>query len=185
MAIIADALKITPAASLTSAAATSQSVVQTTAGGTLILNVPGSNRLNGRRFYVAASGLMSTGAGTYTATIAPILYGDLSLATVTTKPLFTSTAGTLAYTGTVGASIPWSIKGWVEGDSTSATFTGAADSAVGVTYKIGTVYTAPVSAGSINFATEPPFKFALGVTVVGTLGATPKFTVSNFVLEED
>src|SRR5712671_1600923 len=103
--IIADALKIIPPAVATAAPAT----IQTTAGGNLILSAPGSNRLLGKQFYLQASGYISTGAGTYTATIQPILYGDASLATVTTKPLFSATAGTLAYTGTTGGAITWSV----------------------------------------------------------------------------
>jgi hypothetical protein len=85
MPIIADALVL---------AGGTQSVFQTTAGSNLLLNAPGSNRLAGSQFYVSASGYVSGGAGTYTAAIQPILYGDVSPATVTTKPLFSGTAGT-------------------------------------------------------------------------------------------
>src|SRR5271166_3853042 len=107
MPVIADALKVSPAAVLTSTAASQ--VVQTTAGGNLILLMPGSNRLSGKDFNIRASGWAIGGAGTYTATIQPILYGDASLATVTTKPLFSATAGTLAYTGTTSAAIAWTL----------------------------------------------------------------------------
>lgn len=183
MPVIADALKLTPPAVYTVAAATAQSVIQTTAGGNLILEAPGSNRLNGKRFGITASGTLATGAGTYTATIAPILYGDASLATVTTKPLFTSTAGTLAYTGTVGAAIDWTLSGWLLGSSASGTFYGSISSEVGGTFKIGTVTVVPVS--TINFATEPPIKFAMGFTTVGTLGAAVKMTISEFILTQE
>ena len=120
--VIADALKITPAAVMTATAA--QSVFQTTAGGNLILNAPGSLRLSGKRFNVVASGFASTASGTYTATIQPILYGDASLATVTTKPLFSATAGTMAFTGTVAGAIPWTMNVALEGDALSATVIG-------------------------------------------------------------
>ena len=184
MAIIADALKVTPAAPYTGIAATAQTVVQTTAGGNLILNAPGSNRLNGQQFYVAASGyIVTSGGGTFTATVAPILYGDASLATVTTKPLFTATAGTLAYTGTTGAAIPWSLFAELEGDTTSGTFWGNVESQAGSSYKIKTVITQPTS--TINFATEPPMKFAVGVTYVGTLGAKAQFVCTQFQLIQE
>ena len=184
MAVIADALKANPAAVFSSAAATSQTVFQTTAGSNLILNAPGSNRLNSKRFYVFASGTASTGAGTYTATIQPILYGDASLATVTTKPLFSATAGTLAYTGTVGAGVDWTLGGYLEGSTTSGTAYGAFSSIVAGTLKAVTVAVQP-STTTLSFATEPPLKFAVGVTTVGTLGATPKITINEFFLSQE
>lgn len=176
MPVIADALKIVPAAVLTSTAA--QAVVQNTAGGNLILQIPGSNKLLGKSFWVGASGFATSGPGTFTATIQPILYGDASLATVTTKPLFSSTAGTLAYTGTTSASIPWTMWAEFEGDTLSGTFVGVAQSTVGTTLKTQTITVAPVS--TINFATEPPIKFAIGNTTAGTVGTSLKFTVTEF-----
>lgn len=181
MAVIVDAVAMTPPATATAAPA----VFQTTAGANLILAAPGSNKLTGRTFLLQASGVVTTGAGTYTATIQPILYGDASLATVSTKPLFSATAGTLAYTGTVGAVMPWTMFGKFSGSGgTTGTFSGAVESWVGGTYKIATQITAPVSA--INFAAEPPFKFALGaVLATGTLGATPKFIINEFNLAQE
>lgn len=181
MAVIADALKTTPPAVLTTVG--TQNVIQTTAGGNLILNAPGSNRLNGKRFSLLASGLAQGGAGTYTATIQPILYGDASLATVTTKPLFTTTAGTLAYTGTTGAAIQWTMSGTFEGDSTSGQLFGTVSSIVQGQLKGSTVSVTPVSV--INFASEPPVRFALGNTGTGTVGGGLKFVVSEFVLTQE
>src|SRR5579884_3771628 len=128
MSIVVDQLKMTPPAALTSTAASQ--VVQLTAGGNLILALPGSGRFSANSFTVYAAGYAQSGPGTFTATVQPILYGDASLATVTTKPLFTSTAGTLAYTGTAaaGASIPWAIYANIVGDQVSGTFTGEAES---------------------------------------------------------
>jgi hypothetical protein len=179
MPVIADALKVIPPATMTAGG-----VFQTTAGGNLILNAPGSNRLSGKTFFVQASGYVSCASGTYTQTIQPILYGDASLATVTTKPLFSCTAGTIAFTGTVAAAIPWSMFGQFEGDSVSAIFYGNVEGQAGATYKVPTVSVAPVS--SINFATEPPVKFAVGITAgAGTLGASPKFVITEFVLVQE
>lgn len=181
MAVIVDALKITPPAALTATAA--QSVVQTTAGSNLILNLPGSNKLNGKRFTLFASGFASCTAGTFTSTIQPILYGDVSLATVTTKPLFTSSAGTLAYTGTTGAAIQWTMQATMEGDSTSGQLFGTAQSVVGGTLKGGTVTVAPVT--TVNFAAEPPFKFAIGNTNATTVAPGLKFVVTEFGINQD
>src|SRR5690348_12769225 len=177
--IIADVLKITPAATMTAAG-----VFQTTAGSNLILNAPGSNRLLGKQFYVSASGFISCASGTYTATLQPVLYGDASLATVTTKPLFSTTAGTMAFTGTVTGAIPWSMNAELEGDTISGTFFGNAWGQVGATFKVPTVTVAPVS--TINFATEPPIKFAVGIALAtGTLGASPKFVITEFTVFEE
>lgn len=185
MGIVVDALKVTPAATLTAAAsgALTQSVFQTTAGSNLVMSAPGSNRLAGKNFTVVATGYASGGAGTYTATVAPILYGDASLATVTTKPLFTASAGTLAYTGTAaaGLTIPFSLWADFEGDSLSGAFSGIAQSIVSTTIKTQTVTVAPVS--TINFASEPPIKFAVGVTTAGSLGAAPKVVLTDFHIE--
>lgn len=179
--VIADALALTPAAVLTSTAASQ--VVQTTAGSNLILGAPGSNKLKGKNFWVQASGFASCTSGTYTATIQPILYGDASLATVTTKPLFSATAGTMAFTGTVAAGIPWSLFSSFEGDTLSGTFSGIAQSNVGVTLKGQTITVAPAS--TINFATEPPIKFAIGNTTAGTVGANFKFTITEFYIGQE
>lgn len=179
MSVIADALKLTPAATMTAGG-----VFQTTAGANLILSVPGSNKLLGKQWYVQASGFVSTASGTYTQTIQPILYGDASLATVTTKPLFSATAGTIAFTGTVAGAVPWALWAEFEGDTISGTFVGVAQSTVGVTLKGQTITVAPVS--TINFASEPPIKFAVGITTgAGTLGASPKFVITEFnVIQE-
>ncbi len=179
--IIADALVITPPAVLTSTAASQ--VVQNTAGGNLILAAPGSNRLKGQKFYVVASGYAQAGPGTFTATVQPILYGDASLATVTTKPLFSATAGTLAYTGTTSGAIPWNLFAEFEGDTLSGTFWGIAQSVVGGTLKTQTVTVLPVS--TINFATEPPIKFAIGNTAAGTVAANFKFVTTEFRIIQD
>jgi len=183
MSVIADALKLTPPATAT--AGGTQVVWQNTAGGNLILSAPGSNRLSGQTFFLQAAGYASGGAGTYTATVQPILYGDASLATVTTKPLFSSTAGTIAYTGTAaaGQSIPWALFAQLEGDNVSQILYGNVESQVGATYKTPTVTVAPVS--TINFQSEPPIKFALGFTTAGTLGAAPKFVVTQFNLVQE
>ena len=181
MPVIADALKVVPAAVLTSTAASA--VVQTTAGANLILKAPGSNRLLGKSFYVVASGYAQAGPGTFTATIQPILYGDASLATVTTKPLFSATAGTLAYTGTTSAAIPWSLWAEFEGDTLSGTFYGVGQSTVGSTLKTQTITVAPVS--TINFATEPPISFALGNTATATIGGNFKFNVTEFYIYQE
>ena len=163
---------------------TAAGVFQTTAGSNLILNAPGSNRLNGKQFRVKASGWVTTASGTYTATIQPVLYGDAVLSTVTTKPLFSATAGTIAFTGTVAGAVPWALTAWMEGDTLSGTVSGAAQSVAGVTYKIATQLVPPVTT-TINFATEPPIKFAVGIATAGTLGATPKFVINEFTLDED
>ena len=184
MPVIVDQLKLTPAAVLTSTAATQ--VVQTTAGANLIMGFPGSGRMSSNKFWVIAQGYaQALGPGTFTATVQPILYGDASLATVTTKPLYTSTAGTLAYTGTAasGVTLPWYICAEIGGDVASSTFNGEAESNVCGTYKIRTQLVPPVS--SINFNSEPPAKFAIGNTGGGTFAAGLKFVVEAFqVLDE-
>ena len=46
------------------------------AGTQCNLNVPGSNRLNGQPFVVRAGGIISMSAGTYTATIQPLVFAS-------------------------------------------------------------------------------------------------------------
>jgi hypothetical protein len=132
---------------------------------------------------VVASGFAQGGPGTFTATVQPILYGDASLATVTTKPLFSATAGTLAYTGTTSGAIPWSMWAELEGDTLSGSFFGVAQSTVGATLKGQTITVAPVS--TINFATEPPIKLAIGNTCGGTVGGNFKFTTTEFYIYQE
>src|SRR5579884_728497 len=181
MSIVVDQLKMTPPAALTSTAASQ--VVQLTAGGNLILALPGSGRFSANSFTVYAAGYAQSGPGTFTATVQPILYGDASLATVTTKPLFSCTAGTLAYTGTATGAIPWNITAEFEGDNTSQALWGNVTGQVGSTFKSPTVSVATASA--INFQTEPPVKFAIGNTCGGTVGGNFKFVVTQFQIIEE
>jgi len=70
----------------------------------------------------------------------------------------------------------------LEGHNVSQTWGGAAESNVLNTYKIRTALTAPSTAVT-NFQTEPPVKFAIGLTTAGSVGSKAACVIADFHLE--
>lgn len=138
------------------------------AGAQAALNLLGSNKLNGQQFKLKASGLVVLAAGTYTATVQPLVYAS-------TVAGFTSSAAAAIYSvaavnvtvaSATAKNVPWQVEINLEGDSTAGVLQG---------WYTGEVYNGaqqlttqavinnPVT--SVNFATEPPVQFAIGTTL--------------------
>lgn len=201
MLVIAQAPAAAPVTA-TGAASTTAAVVgifnviagEPGAGSQLLLSAPGTNRLNGQPFRVRAAGYCSMAAGTYTATVQPLLYASTAAGfTASAAAAIVSNAAivvTMAGAAVVG--IPWAIEVYMSGDSTSGTLAGISSQIVNnQTVIVATGATAPVVIGhiptSINFSTEPPLQFAAACTIGGTSNDYPASTVTSnltqFVLE--
>lgn len=194
-----------PAAAVVTAAAAASTTTAVTgtfnviagepgAGSQLLLSALGTNRLNGQPFRVRAAGYVSMNAGTYTATIQPLLYASGSAGfTVSAAAAIVSVAAasiTVA-SATAVVGIPWAIEVYASGDSVSGTIAGIASQIVNnQTLIVTTGATAPLAIGniptSLNFSTEPPLQFSCGVTI-GTSNNYPlkgaTATLTSFQLE--
>lgn len=167
------------------------------AGSQLNLALPGTNRQNGQPFTVRASGYMTCPAGTYTSAATPIqfvLFGSntASFSAATGNALFSTTAlAIFSVSSATAKSVPWEIEIECSGDSTSAGIVGAGQAITGAGVNLTTgVATAraaigsPTSAGTFNFATEPPINFAAGVsTASANLLLTTTVVLSQFCIE--
>ena len=163
------------------------------AGSQVSLSAPGSNVLNGQPFVVRAGGILNMAAGTYTATVQPVLYASTTagFTAATGSMLFTITAVALTFTTTAAVAAPIEIEAHLIGDSTSGALNGwyqaqIPNTSVGAAFTPQTI--APTTLGrnlsSVNFATEPPVQFAVGVgCTAGSAAAGSVFTLTNFQLE--
>jgi hypothetical protein len=167
------------------------------AGTQVNLNAPGSNKLNGQSFTVRAAGFITVAAGTSTTAATPIqvaLWGSntASFAAASGNALFTLTSlAFFTYAAATATSVPWEIEVQVSGDNSSKVLVGAGQGYTG---------TGPNSAGTslaqaraaianapstMNFATEPPMQFAVGVITAAAnlipVGST--VTLTEFNLE--
>lgn len=164
------------------------------AGAQLNLSLPGTNRANGQPFRVRAAGYVSMNAGTYTASVQPLLYASTAAGfTASAAAAIVSNAAivvTMSSATTVG--VPWAIEVYASGDSTSGTLAGISSQIVNnQTLIVTTGATAPVVIGniptSISFSTEPPLQFAVACTVGGTANDYPKAgctsNLTQFIVE--
>ncbi len=145
------------------------------------LNLPGSNKLNGQPFTVRAAGFLTLAAGTYTSGATPIqfaLYGSntASFAAASGNLLFSSALAAFTWSSATAKTVPWEIEAEIDGDSTSGILIGASqalnsdpNSLRAATAR--TVLSANLPS-SVNFATEPPLQFTVGVV----FGTSPNVT---------
>jgi len=166
------------------------------AGTQLNLNVPGSNRLNATPFVVRAAGIISLAAGTYTATVQPLVYASTTAgftAAASNVVAFSAAAVSLTMTTTAAVAAPFELELHLIGDNTSGTLQGWYQGQLPTTStgtSITTATTSPTALTtngrvltSVNFSTEPPVQFAVGVTLAGTASATPVISLTEFQLE--
>jgi hypothetical protein len=156
------------------------------AGSQLSLNAPGSNRLNGQPFRVRAAGLIKFSAGTYTATVQPLIYASTTagFTAAASNAILSAAAVNVVVSAAVAKYAPWYGVVDLSGDSSSGTVAGQMQGAVNAN---GTNTAISLAAStnpptSVNFASEPPLQFAAGVTIVGgTQGSV--VSLSQFQLE--
>lgn len=164
------------------------------AGSQLNLSLPGSNRLNGQPFVVRAGGIISMSAGTYTATIQPLVFASTTAgftAALGNVIALTAVTAAMAVTSTAAVVSPFEIELHCIGDSTSGLLQGwfqaqNPTSASGATVTSAT--TSPTILGrilsSVNYASEPPLQFAIGVSLAtGTAAAGVVSQLTSFQIE--
>jgi hypothetical protein len=154
------------------------------------LNAPGTARLNGQPFRVRLAGLVVLAAGTYTATVQPLLYSSTYSATspftaaTAAQAIYSAAAISVTQASASAKNVPFSVEAYIEGDSTSGLVVASILGLVNNGAVQGA--TAPVAGvnlpTSINFSTEPPLQFAAGVTL-SNAGTGTVSSLSAFQLE--
>ena len=161
------------------------------AGAQAALNLPGTGKFNGQYFKVRASGLVTLNAGTYTATVQPLLYA--STVAGYTASAAAAIISAAAYNVTVASAstvkVPWTAEASLEGDSTSGqvngSYTGSYDNGASQIVALAAIANRG-TVSSVNFASEPPVQFAIGVTLGGaTVAATATSSLSQWQIVAD
>lgn len=145
------------------------------------LLVPGSNRLNGVRFKVVASGDVTVGGVSPTVNLG--LYSGTSL-TPGSNSLLT---GASAVTVTTSKSYPWFIEVNIIGTNTADGSTQAQGYAVmqiGNTAAPATTALATIAGAAFTFSSEPVANLVLGLTF-GVANAANTATMNEFYLYAD
>lgn len=160
-------------------------VFSTSAVSQLALNLPGVGAYEQIPFTVKASGFVSLGAGTYTATVQPLIYAS-------TTPGFTAAAASAVYSvaavsvtqASASALVfPWEAEVTIQGDSTSGKLNGRVagmlnNGAQQITALAG-ISNAPTA---VSFSAAVPLQFAAGVTLTNS-AATSIVSLGSFFLE--
>jgi hypothetical protein len=164
------------------------------AGTQCNLNVPGSNRLNAQPFVVRAGGIINMAAGTYTATVQPLVFASNTAgytAAVGNAVAFSVAAVALTMTATAAQAIPFELEAHCIADTTSGQLQGWSQGQVPTT-STGTTLTAVTASPTIlsriltglNLATEPPVQFSVGIGLTaGTASAGSTVSLTTFQLE--
>lgn len=188
-----NAAALTVAAGAVTAAAFVVAAGEPGAGTQLNLNVPGSNRLNGQGFRFRANGLLNLPAGTVTSSATPIQYivygsNTTSFAAATGNALFSATAiAVFTYASTVATSAPFQVELELVGGGTKLPGRGNFIASDPNNVILGGIAPSAIaqSPSAINWQTEPPMQFALGVTTAAAnnfpVGTT--LTLNELVLE--
>ena len=164
-----------PAAGILNAASTAAQVFVQMSNANLaaLVAVPGSKRLEGRKFNCRATGVCTTSGAAVT--VQPLLAvgssPNIANDTIIAQPAATTVATT---------SCPWTIEASLTFDSTSGKLTGQftsnVNNAVGAPAALATVIT------GLNGATDPVFNLIVGITF-STASTGNIATLTEFVLE--
>lgn len=137
-------------------------------GSACILTLPGSSRLEGKVFYVSASGLLTTGASTIT--VQPQFFGVVALPTVAnqlTPGSYTQVAAPTGVSIASASTVPWFLEAELIGDSISGILHGNMRTVINNTLTGPVALTSTLT--SVSFKNDPVAYVAVGVS----------FSVSN------
>lgn len=179
-----------PAAALALGAA-GAGVVANAAGTQLALNAPGASALEQVPFVVKVGGYISAAAGTYTATLQPLLYASTTVGftAAAANAIFSAAAVTITMTQTAASVVPFELEAHLIGDSTSGKVLGwnqgqLPTTSTGTTLTTATSSPTIISNGptSVTFSAAVPLQFAFGVTIAGTQSTGSVVNVGTFAL---
>jgi hypothetical protein len=161
------------------------------AGSQLLMSLPGSGRFNGQPFRVRAAGYLSIAAGTFTTSIQPLLYASTTagFTAAAANAIYSAAAQAVTISSASAKVINWSLEVYASGDTTSGLINGFYEGSINngaiQLVDLAVLANAPTS---INFSTEPPLQFAMGVSIGTTSNTFPlsniTSTLTQFLIEE-
>lgn len=159
-----------------------------TTGGTFStvpLSAPGASALEQIPFTVKAAGWVSFGAGTYTATVQPLIYASTSAGFTSSAAAAVLSAAAINVTvaaATAASVFPWEGEVTVCGDSTSGKLVATVTQRINNGAQQLTTPAVGVNVpSSVNFANAVPLQFLAGVTLSNA--TTPIVNLGSFFLE--
>ena len=135
--------------------------------------VPGTKRLEGRKFNIRATGVCTTSGAAVT--VQPFLAAGSSLTQAQNTVIAQTAATTVAQT-----SCPWTIEAALTFDSISGKLTGQFTS--NVNNQVGALTALPTVITGLNGSNDPVFSVVCGLTF-STASAQNTATLTEFVLE--
>ena len=175
------------------AVAAAAAPITAAAGGTFVttLNAPGAGALEQVPFTVKASGFVTFPAGTYTASIQPLLYAS-ALAGYTASAaaaIYSATAIAITFaSATLPVTKPFSLEAHLIGESTGHTLTGFTEgtgyvggAALANATLADTIISNPVTVFTASAAI--PVQFLFGFTNTAGFPATGVINLGSFFLE--
>lgn len=190
VSFVVNALQQSAAATITAAAG---GVFSYTSNGLQVsANLPGGSAAEQVPFVVKASGTISVAAGTYTATVQPLLYASNTpgFTAAAANAIFSAAAVSLTMTNAAATVIPFEVESHLVGSTGSGTITGW-NQAILPTTSTGTTFSQAVTSptiisnapSSITFAAAIPVQFAFGITLAGTASTAPVLNLGSFFIE--
>jgi hypothetical protein len=192
VSFVVNALQQSPAATITGA--TGGVFSYTSNGLQVSANLPGGSAADQVPFVVKAAGYINLAAGTYTATVQPLLYASTTVGytAAAANAIFSAAAVTLTMTSTAATPIAYELEAHCVVDNTSGKLQGWTQGIIPTT-STGTSLTDAVSAITIINATNAPtgvtmtsavpLQFAFGITLAGTASASPVLALGSFFIE--
>lgn len=160
------------------------------AGSQLRMNLPGSAKFNGRAFKLLASGTVLLGAGTYTATVQPLVYASATngFTAAVSNAIYSSAAVASVGNATLAKYHNWSLEipltGWDGAGEVAGIYEGYNINAAGTVASVArTKIDNPPT--SVDMDAEPALQFAVGVTLLGanSTNASTILTLTDFRIE--
>lgn len=176
------------------AVAAAAAPITAAAGGTFVttLNAPGNSLLEGMPFRVKSSGWIIFPAGTYTATVQPLIHASTSIGFTASAASAIVSAAALTMTitsATATKNVVWESEVELAGDSTTGNVAGKSGGWIKDVNSLGLLVTAAIlvqanTPVSVNFATSTaPLQFLSQIVLGSGAPATSVITLNRLYLE--
>jgi len=156
-------------------------------------NLPAGGAAEQVPFTVKATGYIQFGAGTYTATVQPLLYASTTpgFTAAAANAIFSAAAVGCTITATSALVTPYEIEAHLQGDSVSGKVIGwtvglLPTTSTGTSFSTALSDLAAISNAptSVTFtASAVPLQFAFGITLAGTASSAPVLNLGSFFIE--
>jgi|SRR5579885_992235 len=192
VSFVVNGLQTAPAASITNN--TAGGVFSYTTGGQVVANLPGGSAMEQVPFIVKAAGTISLAAGTYTATVQPLLYASTTpgFTAAAANAIYSLAAVSLTMTNAAATVQNYEVELHLSGNTAGGTLSGWYQN-YGLTTSTGTTFSNAVAGPTIAAATSNissvsltaaiPVQFAFGITLAGTASTACTLSLGSFFIE--